>query len=144
MDVTELDKLWSIAVDAVAADLIVERWRIEEALAYGGCGALALALNARLDLPIFIAATHNNYAHSFCAVSGDRGLDIWGVRPFRTILAVWSEDDPDVELLRVSSDDLRSMGGIRLEKRFERVPDMLAARLAEALLEPTAPGRFSV
>jgi len=85
MKFDDLNRTWSIAVDAVSSALVIERWCIEEALAYGGCAALALALGERLGLPIFIAATESSYLHAFCAVGADRGLDIWGVRPFRMI-----------------------------------------------------------
>jgi hypothetical protein len=132
---TYLDRHWSRAIDAVARDLAVERWQVEEAFAYGGCAALALALEKGLGLPIFIAATDEGYVHAFCAVTGDKGLDIWGVRPFRTIQSVWAEDDPDVRLCRISAQELRSMGGIHLETRFEHVPEMLASAVATILLD---------
>lgn len=135
LDVADLDRHWSRAIDAVAKDLAVERWQVEEAFAYGGCAALALALKERLGLPIMIAANEHSYVHAFCAVSADKGLDIWGVRPFRTIQGVWTEDDPEVRLLRIEADDLASMGGIRLEKRFAEVPVMLAMALAAILLD---------
>jgi hypothetical protein len=135
LDTTNLDRHWSRAVDVVAKDLAVERWRVEEAFAYGGCAALALTLEERFGLPIFIAATADNYVHAFCAVAEDKGLDIWGVRPFRMIRAVWAEDDPDVRLLRISADDLRAMGGVRMETRFEAVPAMLASALATIILD---------
>jgi hypothetical protein len=141
LDITDLDRHWSRTIDAVAKDLAVERWQVEEAFAYGGCAALALALEKSLGLPIFIAASEHSYMHAFCAVSEDRGLDIWGVRPFRTIKAVWAEDDPDVRLLRISADDLRSMGGIRMEARFEGVPAMLASALAAIVLDSQPEGR---
>lgn len=135
MNTADLDRHWSRTIDTIAKDLAVERWRIEEAFAYGGCAALALALEKRLGLPIMIAANEHSYVHAFCAVTADKGLDIWGVRPFRTIRAVWAEDDPDVRLLRISAGDLASMGGIRMEKRFEEVPTMLASSLTTILLD---------
>ncbi len=143
MDTAHLDRHWSRTIDTIAKDLAVERWRIEEAFAYGGCAALALALEKRLGLPIMIAANEHSYVHAFCAVTADKGLDIWGVRPFRTIRAVWAEDDPDVRLLRISAGDLRSMGGIRMETRFEEVPTMLASALTTILLDsqPESPRR---
>jgi hypothetical protein len=133
MNLEELDKIWSQCVDAVCRDLALERWQVEEALAYGGCAALALSLNQSLDLPIYIAASENSYLHAFCAASDDKGLDIWGVRPFRTIKAVWSEDDPSVELLEISAPDLWAMGGLHLCDEFKTVPSKLADRLIEAL-----------
>jgi hypothetical protein len=51
------------------------------------------------------------------------------------IRAVWAEDDPDVRLLRISADDLRAMGGVRMETRFEAVPAMLASALATIILD---------
>lgn len=134
MNTADLDRHWSRAIDTVAKDLAVERWQVEEAFAYGGCAALALAIEKRLGLPIMIAATEASYVHAFCAIAGDKGLDIWGVRPFRTIKSVWAEDDPDVRLLHISADDLRAMRGVRMETRFKEVPAMLAEALTSIVI----------
>lgn len=129
-DLKALDDAWDTAIDDVAQSLSIERWRIEEAFAYGACQNLALKLNEAFGIPIFIATSEDSYAHAFCAVSAEKALDIWGVRSFAEIQSVWSEDAEDTELREVTADALKAMGGAEPDPLFENVPELLVRRLA--------------
>lgn len=122
-----IDRHWSSTLDEISKETGFERWRIEEAFGYGGCATLALAVAEHRGLPISVVGTDGSYSHAFCVVGPGYGLDIWGVRSFQEILAMWIDDDPDYRIRPVTADELKAMGGSHLSAEFVDLP----ARLAE-------------
>jgi len=118
MDVDTVRERWNAALDRVSALNGHPRWQVEEAFGYGGCAALALALAARLRLPILTIGDDDGYAHAFCALGNGLGLDIWGVRSLQEITLMWAGDDPAYRIESVDAASLMAMGGVNMEDIF--------------------------
>ena len=122
----EIDRHWLETLDMVSSETGLERWRIEEAFAYGACAQLALAVADHRGLSLAIVEGSGGYLHAFCVVSDGLGLDIWGVRSFGTILEVWQEDDPACSIRPVSAEALASMGVRAASPEFSDIPMRMA------------------
>ncbi|MDW9478973.1 hypothetical protein GOB57_09795 [Sinorhizobium meliloti] len=137
MDLDHVARHWTLKLDEISKETGIDRWRIEEAFAYGACATLALAVAEHRGLPISVVGTEGSYSHAFCVVGPGYGLDIWGVRSFQEILSMWIDDDPDCRIRPVTADELRSMGGSHLAFEFADLPTRIAkdACIAGAALD---------
>jgi hypothetical protein len=136
---------WSSTLDDLAKETGLERWRIEEAFGYGGCALLAIEIAEHRGLPISVVGTAEIYSHAFCVVGPGYGLDIWGVRSFQEILAMWIDDDPEYVIRSVTFDELKALGGSHLSADFINLPSRLAQDgcLAGAVLDDFTISEFN-
>jgi hypothetical protein len=137
MELDQVAEHWSSTLDDISKNTGFPRWQIEEAFAYGGCATLALAICEHRGLPIAVVGTEGSYSHAFCVVAPGYGLDIWGVRSFQEILAMWIDDDTEHRIRPVMTSELEAMGGRHLRPEFADLPMRIAqeACIAGAVLD---------
>ncbi|MBY3433383.1 hypothetical protein HFN89_04305 [Rhizobium laguerreae] len=126
MDPAEVGRCWSATIDEISSETGIERWRIEEAFAYGGCAPLAIAVAEHRGLPISVVGTDGSYNHAFCVIGPGYALDILGIRSFQEIMVMHVGDDPESRIRAVTPDELREMGGSHLPFEFAEMPMQLA------------------
>lgn len=126
MDVVEIGRHWHQELDRIVSESGMERWRIEEAFAYGGCAVLALEMASHRGLGLCVVGEPGSFAHAFCDLGNGYGMDIWGVRSFQEILAMWKDDDISYKIRRVTEEELVSMGVGQVEAAFSRLAKEIA------------------